>query len=331
MSRGQDIPYQLRPNKFIDRQIFVDVLQNALLGVPLSNYVYISMGGKHLVDHENVYRKIGFSNLFAFDGTPIVVDRQLCNRPTDSTVCKVMNSSELEGEIDDIFNEFGGVTNFVAWIDYTEAHSRLTQLNEFSALLKKSRPGDLVRITMNADIRTFRDKWDKKLWPKKDEWRANELKNQIDEYFDDSVKKLDSDLSLSIALAKAVALASQKAKDEMVTPFDFHPILLTTYADGLRMFTVLVQVAEIGDVPTTNQAEHRFYPSDWSDVLNIVAPDLSLKEKVEIDKHLSKSPDQILASISFTPTGEQDQAEEAIKSYQNLHRYYPTFYAIGIQ
>lgn len=74
-----------------------------------------------------------------------------------------------------------------------------------------------------------------------------------------------------------------------------------------------------------------FKPKSWSDIVEISAPDLSLREKVEIDKHLKKGPSAILKAIKFKPTSELDDARIAIASYKRLHRYYPSFYAIGIQ
>jgi hypothetical protein len=46
---------------------------------------------------------------------------------------------------------------------------------------------------------------------------------------------------------------------------------------------------------------------------------------------LTKSPQAIIKAVKFQPVSELDDAEQALMSYKRLHRFYPTFYAIGIQ
>ena len=119
MASGENIPYQLRPNKFIDRQILMELLSKIVSYKTHGNYVYISMGGKHLVDLEAVYRKIGVSNLFSFDGNVDVVARQQCNLPHFKTICEKMHSSDLAGSIDDIMGRFKPAEHMIVWLDYT--------------------------------------------------------------------------------------------------------------------------------------------------------------------------------------------------------------------
>ena len=103
---GDDIPYQLRPNKFIDRQMFLELLSRLVAGRSPENYVYISMGGRHLVDHHAIYGKLGIRVLFSFDMNANEVARQNFNRPTGDTVCVEMHSANLPSEIDTIFQRF---------------------------------------------------------------------------------------------------------------------------------------------------------------------------------------------------------------------------------
>ena len=82
---GDEIPYQLRPNKFIDRQMFLELLSRLVMPRGPENYVYVSMGGRHLVDHYAIYNKLGIQALFSFDFDRNEVARQKFNRPTGVT------------------------------------------------------------------------------------------------------------------------------------------------------------------------------------------------------------------------------------------------------
>ena len=71
-----------------------------------------------------------------------------------------------------------------------------------------------------------------------------------------------------------------------------------------------------------------FTPQKWGDVTIIRAPDLSLREKLKIDEHLSKDPKDIISKIGFLPAGNKKSSIEAIESYRTLHRYYPAFHHV---
>jgi putative O-methyltransferase len=329
VNSAADIPYQLRPNKFIDRQIFVDLLSRVIPGKRDGTYVYVSMGGKHLVDQESVYRRTGVRNLFSFDGSASVVDRMACNRPLDRAVCVEMHSGSLAGEIDSILARFWGTENIIVWFDYTKANERFSQLQEFAELLKRGRAGDVFRITMNADHRNVGvGNWQKEGFKSPGHSRAWRLRDQIGAYLPNGLESVPEE-GMANALASAVAVAVSEAEAE--TDLLFSPVLLTSYADKQRMFTATVFAHTERTGLPEGLLGWEFLSSSWSDVIDIAAPDLSLREKTLIDRHLTKDPGDIIDAIGFLPATEHDDAIAALQSYKRLHRFYPTFYAIGIQ
>jgi hypothetical protein len=325
---GKDVPYQLRTNKFIDRQIFLDLLSRVIPLKAQGQYVYISMGGKHLVDQEAAYRRLGIRNLYSFDKDEAVVARQEWNKPTSSAVCVEMPSSSLAGEIDSIMHRFAPAGNFVIWLDYTNPADRLSQLQEFTECLKRAESGDVIRITMNAEDFTLRGPWKEERFAGPAPYRAARLKQQIDDYFDATITEIGEN-QLSSVLAKAVSLACSMAEEQRRTKFA--PLLVTSYADGQRMMTATVLALGPGDEIPKGLQDWEFLAHRWTDVLDIFVPDLSLREKLAIDRHLAKGPAAILKRIPFVPANDIDEAREALSSYKKLHRYYPTFFPVGVQ
>src|SRR5689334_7328642 len=121
---GADVPYQLRPNKFIDRQMFVEMLTRLVVPRGPEKYVYISMGGRYLVDHYAVYDRLGIRARLSFDSDAEEVARQKFNRPTGATICKEMGTAALPTEIDTILQAFPSKRNLIIWLDYTAAADR---------------------------------------------------------------------------------------------------------------------------------------------------------------------------------------------------------------
>jgi hypothetical protein len=328
MAVGADIPYQLRPNKFIDRQLFLDLLSRVVSSYAEGNYAYISMGGKHLVDQESIYRRVGIKNLYAFDGSPEVVARMACNRPLPETVCTEMYSGELPGKIDTILEHFPGAQNLIVWLDFTEADERLSQLQEFAATLKKARAGDVFRITMNSDDSTLNGDWQGAKAAGPGAHRAAQLRNQIGDYFPARLRTISED-RLPWSLAEAVSLSASEAEGE--TDLVFRPVLLTTYADRQRMFTATVLAQANGEMAPQGLSGWEFLPDGWAHIVQIIAPDLSIREKLAIDGLLAHEPAEIIRQIGFRPATDAAYALASLASYKQLHRFYPTFYAIGIQ
>lgn len=287
------------------------------------------MGGKHLVDQESVYRRVGISNLFSFDGADWIVKRQQKNVPHDNVFCEQLHSSSLPGHIDLLSGIFLPASSFIFWLDYTNPRERLAQLQEFSQLLQKCQPGDVVRITMNAEPRTLRGSWENEGYPGPGEYRAERLKGSLGEFFPASIKKVGEN-EIPVTLAQAVRLAASQASAS--SKLNYIPILLTTYADGQRMFTATVIASDDEDKNISAGLQTwEFFPSSWTDMVDISAPDLSMREKMMIDRHLAKPPLEIIDEIGFTIAEELDEASRALESYKRLHRYYPSFYAIGLQ
>src|ERR1700726_250370 len=180
---GQDIPYQLRPNKFIDRQMFIELLSRLIVPRGPEKYIYVSMGGRHLIDHHAIYDKLGVEALLSFDMSANEVARQKFNRPTGNTICIAMNSADLPSEIDTILRRFPGKRNLVVWLDYTSADRR-AQFQEAVQTLVRLKHGDVFRITLNANPQTLLggNEWRGSGAVGPAEYRAERLRAQIPEF-----------------------------------------------------------------------------------------------------------------------------------------------------
>lgn len=330
---GEDIPYQLRPNKFIDRQIFMDLLARQVPDVGSDKYAYLSMGGKHLVDHNAIYRHVGVSRLFSFDQNGDIVERQKFNKPIDSAICEKMAASKLTGTIDSIGDVFPDTTNVIVWLDYTDPNERLAQLQELIEVAKRLQPGDILRITLNSNLGNIDGPKGSTLWkdegyPSPQSFRISKLKDQLDTFVPEDIEGIGED-AFPAVLCRCISLAVSKVEAEINT-ISFKPVLLTTYRDGQRMVTAtcLVVKREDADKELIRLRSWPLLPSGWEDVTQISAPDLSVREKLKIDEFLSRDAEEILGQLGFLPAKSKDKSIESILSYKSLHRYYPSFHHV---
>jgi hypothetical protein len=322
-----DIPYQLRPNKFIDRQLFVELLAR-LAGVRgLEKYLYVSMGGRHLVDFYAVYKRLGIDALYSFDRDENEVRRQRFNRPTGKTICEKLNSADLPAKLDDIASKFPRKENFIVWLDYTDARRR-TQFQEVVETLQRLKHGDILRLTMNASGSSVSsgDAWRAAGAAGPNQYRAAQLKEQIQEFMPTDITSV-SEAEFADVLVRCVELAVNLVETQR-DGLHVTPVLITSYKDGQPMITVTCAVSEETaeeEFPPVNFARWRFACRGWRDIRWIYAPVLSAKEQTRLDSCLHRGPQRMLASLKFLPAKDDAQSLEALRSYRTFQRYYPAF------
>jgi len=327
---GSSLPYRLRPNKFIDRELFVDLINHLIPQRGASNYVYISMGGQHLIDHSIVYRRTGISNLYSFDISSETVKRQQFNRPLDTVICERLESTHLAGSLDRITSSFHEDANVIVWLDYTEPGGRLQQLQETVAVAKRLQPGDVLRVTFNANAGTLDEGGDTAAWKGAGAvgpgpYRCDRLREQVGDYLPAELKSI-GDGEFPSALTRAVSLALSRASLESGSGLAFKPVLLTTYKDGQRMVTATVIVIDDEHPFRVDSQTWCFLPASWTNILEITAPDLSARERHKLDQELSKSPQDIHDELGFNLDAGQKRSIQAIESYRKFRRFYPSFH-----
>jgi hypothetical protein len=323
------LPYRLRPNKFVDRELFLDIISRVVSARGPRDYAYISMGGAHLVDHFGVFRRTGIEKLYAFDEDNNTVERQKANKPFDQVECKCHGSDELAGRYEQILNDLGA-EKAVIWLDYTRPRQRLSQLQEVESLAKKLLPGDVLRVTINADTEGLRKL--KAQLPNgldfatpNEEWAAL-LRQQLGEFVPADLNGFTA-TSFPGALARCVeaAISSGLAQgEEGVTAL---PLLSTSYQDTSRMLSVTVLICS-RDEEAATPPHWDFLPNGWNEVINIDAPDLSLREKGKLDSILHMGSKNAADTLGFFLGDSREKSEATIKSYTTFRRYYPSFFNI---
>lgn len=151
---GQNVPYHLRINKFIERQLFLDVLDAARVWNGPSQYVYVAMGGRFLEDFKLVNDRFAIEHMFSIESDRITCDRQAFNR-LGFIDCRHQTTGEFIDDLDVFVSRHKG-RRLIVWLDYTMANKRGMQLSELRQLVSKLASGDVVKITLNANSQSFR-------------------------------------------------------------------------------------------------------------------------------------------------------------------------------
>lgn len=314
--------FRLRPNKYVDRELFAEFVSLLVTESGPDDYVYISMGGNHLSDHLAIYRRAGLRKLYAFDWSEDVVDRQKFNAPFDNVICETHSSQDLPVLLDEIIEVFSA-KQAIIWLDYTEK-KRLKQLKEIEALASKLHVGDILRVTMNADFSDLK-KYKPQLSPSEEKLAKGEknaalLKRELGSYMPHSITELDYG-DMAAALAKSIKRACVRGMEESPQDKEPLPILLTKYQDSTEMLTVTAVATDRSGTPKLPES-WTYTPPDWDQIEMILTPELSARERLALDRVMHMEVEAIQSSLGFKLDA------SALKAYSKFHRFYPTFQAV---
>jgi hypothetical protein len=323
---GGNVPYQLRPNKFVDRQLFIEVLEHVGKTRNLKKYVYVSMGGRFLSDFRLIHSRLGVKRLVSFEVDLDVYDRQVFNRPFTTIQCFNQNSGYFVTNFTTFSNNYTE-QDFIIWLDYTSPKERQDQLTELQALVSKLSAFDVIKVTFNAN---------KEAPPKTNSGTGNNvplerLEEQIGDYFPETQRGA---ANTNEEFAKALALAAKKAiLDGIAGAGDLIaiPLAIFRYSDGphqmLTVSAILVpRDAEQSFLDSSRLSEYAFFSGKWEDVTEISVPDLSIKERMFIDEMLFDEPiEQLHARLPFKFDQNPARSLFALRQYRLHYQRYPSF------
>lgn len=327
---GGSIAYHLRPNKNVERKLFIDLLRRVGRHVNISDYTYIGFAGPFAEDFKEIHAALRIQKMISIEMDENVPNRQKFNYPArfieyfhGTSGEYIKNSDEVE-------------TPTIVWLDYTKASKLNTQINEFRDLISKLNSLDIVKITLNAHTSAIAQNTPPKQNP--NEFRAKKFKERVDDLWEDEITVDDI---LEENLPKTLLKKIKKSLSGLSkTGFYFQPLSAYSYQDGMQMFTLTGIILEARNAInkqnffTRSRLEHwPFSNLDWSDPINISVPDLSAKERMAIDAELPLDQGtlpnippgiHLHRALGFAPC-ESDQLEKGISLLDNYARFYRSY------
>ncbi|WP_406665274.1 O-methyltransferase [Gallaecimonas sp. GXIMD1310] len=322
-----NIPYHLRTNKAIDRQIFFEILNRLSLRNKVQTYKYVSLGGPMLEDHHILHHSLGITNLESVERDKAVYSRQEFNRVYNCIKC-------LNTSIGEYINNFERQGSTIVWLDYTNTQWN-TQLIEFSDLLNKLDEFDICKITINANPDSLVDFSDKEL-DRLEVFR----KRASGKFFNENV--LINDVTtmdrFALTLSEMIHTAVQSTLD-LTEELSFFPITIFRYIDNrCQMLSVTGIVLKKNDgegisnlIKDSHLDVTSHICSSWNDVHEINVPDLTLREKFEINKMLPIKDGMVdVDQLPFKLNNNGIRARKEIESYMKYYRYIPNFQKLSM-
>jgi len=316
---GSSIPYRLRPNKAVDRELFLDLLSRISAHLSLEKCTYVSMGGSYLEDFRLIHAKIGIENMVCVEKEEQVHLRQLFNRPIETIQC-------VHSLFEDYLDSEEFKTPVIIWFDYTEPKDITAQIERFSRAIGEVPLGSILRITLNAAPSSLGEQSDSEKIRGKSlqEWRMEKFKERMGTMFPSDIKPDGMTFkSFGDSILKSLFIAVEK----VIVNFTDRKViwaLATHYADGQPMVTATLIVVGSDDLIVEDLVRNWEYYSTPTTPLKIDMPALSTKERIAMES--TSNPE----SLMLYELPSSDLGQNPFKAFRRFYRVFPHFARIDL-
>ncbi|HBY6140170.1 TPA: hypothetical protein MI361_10970 [Klebsiella pneumoniae] len=322
---GGFIPYHLRHNKSIDREVFLEGLSLLSKKIDVKEYTYIGFGGPMLEDFRIMHSRTSLSNLISLEEEEPVHIRQKYNLPYNCIECKLKSAH-------DFIIDHNFLTPSIVWLDYASAKKILGDLDDIQLLCKKVNSYDILKVTFPINPASY---YQRKIGESISIYKNNflkALKTMLSKaYLDFDLEISDTDLSdkkITQLLIKIITNAFKISLERGLTSrrdqMKFHHLTINKYNDGshtmLTIFGVFLKDEEYQELnETCNLETWNFYSKNWQDIQEIAIPTLTIKEKINLDSALPDKESYLAAANEFALSKHDSE------SYFKYYRLYPNF------
>jgi len=330
---GGLVPYHLRPNKAVDRYLFVELLSKVNRVVSIDSYTYVGFGGPFLEDFKLIHSYFGNKKMLSIEGNFNVWKRQTFNLPLTCIECFQQTSG-------DFIASYSIQGNAIIWLDYASPRELRVQVQEFESLLAKLQTYDVVKITLNANPDTLRARdsinkeGKRETTEERNTKRLQKLSGRLGEYLpQETTAEMMTLDDLPQVLCRVIEFAANKAlrgRSEEV----FQPLTSFVYSDSAHQMLTITGIILPGNevrefFRKTAIRKWRLSATNWRTIHKIRLPELTAREKLFIDKQLPKSTGrQIQKKLKFLFDEDEEKSLEIIKSYVTFYRHYPNYHRV---
>lgn len=326
MSAGSSLPYRLRPNKAVDRELFLSLLMRLAPKLALEKYHYVGLGGPFLEDFRLVHARLGIAKMTSIETEEQVHRRQVFNRPVASIEC-------VHKTLDDYLDETDFETRAIIWFDYTEPTGITTQIERFARTIGTVPIGSVLRVTLNAhpaslgkpeanEISVESDgevSEDPAMKPTIQEWRLTRFRERLGALFPSGLTAQGMTFkAFGPSLLSALKLAVEK---EALSFRDRHIVwaLATHYADGQAMVTAALVVCPSDDKTIEELVKGWEFYTTTDSPHRLDLPALSTLERLTME-----SNDDVEKIMGFE-LPKSVMGENPFEVFKRFYRIYPHF------
>lgn len=310
---ADSINYQVRPNKNVERKLFIEMFRRLDHRLNFGEYRYIGMGGLWFADFTLIHRELGLTDLISIEMRQ--PQRAQFNRPFECVQVEPGETSSVLPRLD------LGSRPAIIWLDYDSDLSG-PALRDIATLTNEAATSSICIVTVQADVRQV----DKQKSPEGEDFsRLEALEYYAGDFVPLGLKNAEITRSSFTSLVSNILLnAFTHGVTTTGRGVKFQQLLNIAYKDGTTMVTVggLLYDAADEPIPLNQRGQMPFWPPS-TEPFWIRVPLLTVREKAALDQ---------LMPASQPPTAEFiheklgfELSNKKLAAYHTFYRQYPMF------
>ena len=326
---GGNIAYHLRPNKAVERILFIELLNRiGRNSFNISDYRYIGFGGPFMEDFKALHIATRISKMTCLERDSTVQSRQEFNNPLSCVDFVLKDSSSFVDEY-----TFDGPC--IVWLDFTSPGELKQQLDDTFNLVKQLAHGDIFKVTLNASVQALRED--------PGNLKPSELLLIRKSVFEDRVgvdmpaNIKDSEFRTDqypALLLRALHMAVKRGTNH--SKLIAQPLTAFQYSDGTNMLTATGIILDPKKLKATkfhklSRLDHwPFAKLDWTFPVEIDLPVLSTKERMTLEKLQPNGTVPQAQGALGAAIGSEGITPKGVKSFAAFYRVYPEFVKVSL-
>ena len=310
---ADSINYQLRPNKNVERKLFIEMFRRLDGALNISEYRYIGMGGLWFADFSLIHRRLGLTDLTSIEMRQPA--RAHFNRPFECVQVEEGETSVVLPTLD------LGTRPAIIWLDY-DSDLNGPVLEDIETVTSDAAALSICIVTIQGSVRQVTNQ-------KGPEGQSLSRLEALEHYAGDVVpfdlKNSDITGSTFPGVVSGILLnAFSHGVRKAARGLRFQPLLNVAYKDGATMVTVGGLLHDAAETPVSFD-EHDplpFWPPSTTPYW-IRVPLLTVREKAALDQMMPgnepPTAELVRAKLGF------ELSDEKLAAYHTFYRQYPMF------
>lgn len=313
---GQNINYQLRPAKSVERKIMCELIKEMQIIEGKNDLRYIGMGAKYFTDFLLFHNEFGITDMISIEAEKESQNRYEFNKPFRFIEMKYGTTKEILPQLQDFQKKMN-----IVWLDYDGVFSDEI-MNDIKTLINTLYTGSMFFVSCNCSYRG-----------KISSEKMESYKQKVTDYFDESIEKNQYTTNkipfiIQNTINKEIEKKIRRRNRLSNEKINYMQLLFLTYRDGAPMMT-------IGGIIVNEELKKDINDSKLFDKLTY----LSTSDKIfhiEIPKLTNKEIQLILKYLPITKEEYEEHEDQfygitfaEIEKFATIYRYYP-YYSEGI-
>ncbi|MEE4071685.1 O-methyltransferase [Pseudomonas viridiflava] len=309
------IDYSLRPAKYAERKMLVDVFRRLTPFQPVEDYNYVGFGSVWFSDFVLFHKILGIKNMVSIEKSEAARARFEENRPFQIRM-EFSTSSEALPKLD-------WTQRTIAWLDYDDTLVT-SMLQDVRSVASRALSGSILAVSVQCTKAKALIEYHEENDPSKasaiERFRQTFGRERIpDEARDEDLAGWPYGALCRKMLATEIELALSDRNTAPETAMRFLPICEIEYQDDARMTTIVGVFVTPEDMLRYESCAFNkldFIPQE-NKVIRIEMPKLTVRELRRIEQQLP-SAEGVALSLGSIPVSDAEK-------FSKMYRYFPNF------